>query len=221
MENLVSRRAYDASLDFPLRLPLIIGVVGGLLFGLGLGLFLTLSLELVGSLILSSSVRVFNVRIVLWVAIASGVPFGLILALVIPARLRKTMTSFIDAVYADDPNVVELPAAVEEFSHRLPCSWMKKDKLSVGGVLYLGKVSFMFVPYKKNLPQHREPFEIAPLDNVRFSLVQAKNFLARLLFKKLPPHLEIAWSRGKARFLVPDPEHTLMRIQGLALPVNE
>ena len=216
MENLVSRRAYDASLDFPIRLPLIIGVVSALLFGLGFGLFFTAAFEWIGSLFLPSPLLIFNVRMVLFVAILSGIPFGLSLALIIPARLRKTMALFIDAVYADNPEFVEVPGVVEEFSHRLPCSWMKSDKFAVGGVLYFGNDSFMFVPHKKNLAQHREPFAIAPLNSVTFSLVQPKNFQAGLLFKKLPRHLEMAWSCGKARFLVPDPENTLMRIKGIA-----
>lgn len=216
MENLVSRRAYDANSTPPIRVPLLIGVFGGVLFGLFFGLFLTLAFEWVGSLVLPSPLRIFNARMVILVGIASGLPFGLCLALLIPAMSRKTIASFINAVYADDLEIVELPASAEEFSHRLPCSWMKTDRFSVGGVLYLSSERFMFVPHKKNLPCHREAFEIAPLNDVTFSTVQPSHLLASLLFRKMPPHLEITWSGGKTRFIIPDPENTLMRIKGIA-----
>jgi hypothetical protein len=215
VENLVSRQAYNA-VDYSIRLPLVIGIFSCLLGGLFFGLFFTLAFELLGSLVLPSPLRIFNVRMVILVGLAFGVPFGLCLALAIPAGFRKRMASFTDALYAGDPKIVELPASVDDYSHRLPCSWMKSDKFSVGGVLYLSRERFMFAPHNKNLPQHREAFEIAPLNDVTFSMVQLSNFMARLLLKKLPPYLEITWSSGKARFVIPDPEHTLMRIKGIA-----
>jgi hypothetical protein len=84
----------------------------------------------------------------------------------------------------------------------------------LGGVLYISKESFMFVPHKKNLPQHREAFELAPLNNVTRSLVEPRlNSLARFLTEKLPRYIEVKWNGEESRFAVPGAEVTLTKIK--------
>jgi hypothetical protein len=93
---------------------------------------------------------------------------------------------------------------------------MKSNNFAVGGVLYFSKESLMFVPHKKNLPQHREPFEITPLNNVSISLVEPRlNLLSRLLTEKPPRLIEVKWRGEDARFAVPDAEVTLMKIKSI------
>jgi hypothetical protein len=83
----------------------------------------------------------------------------------------------------------------------------------LGGVLYVSKESSNFVPHKKNLPQHREAFELADLINVTLSLVEPRlNLLARWLNEKLPRYIEVRWNGEEVRFPVPGADLTLMKL---------
>ncbi|HZS08396.1 MAG TPA: hypothetical protein VFD58_26420 [Blastocatellia bacterium] len=119
----------------------------------------------------------------------------------------------VDLIYQGDSKIVAPPPAGNEYSYRLPCGWMKSDNFLVGGILYLGQAGLIFVPHKRNLPRHREPFAMGPLDNIEFSLTEARpNRIHRMLVQKLPVLIEAKWPDGTTRLLVPQPEQTLRKI---------
>jgi hypothetical protein len=223
LENLVSRAAYDSD-EVPLvkwRLALAVGLLAFVLGGLFFGILFPLAFELVGSLIFPSPVRTFKPETVVAAGLGFGIPFGLVLGLVFgwffPAAMRRGIKPVRDAIYAGDPKIAEFPPDIETYSHRLPCSWIKGPSVAVGGVLYLSRERFMFVPHKRNLASHRKALEIAPLTAAGFSLVEAKPWwLFRLIAKNLPLHVKINYAGSSERFLVPQPAQTIVKMMSVA-----
>src|SRR5262245_17339219 len=183
MENLVSREAYDLDeTGIQKRLPVVGGLFAFLFGGLFFGFAFPMVFQWLMAFVIPLPTPFFNAPTVLVAGLSFGVLFGLTFGLLFPARFRKKMASVIDAIYNGDTKIVQLPPPENEFLYRMPCSWMKSDNFSVGGVLYLGKQSFLFVPHKKNLPIHRDPFEITPINEVTLSVVEPHmNLLLRLL----------------------------------------
>jgi hypothetical protein len=216
MENLVPREAYDLDeTGYRKRLPIVVGLIAFLFGGVGFGLLFPFLFEWVWALFLPLPARIFNASTVIISGLGFGIFFGLVMALRFPAISQRKMTSIVDDIYAGDAKIVQPPSG-KEFSYRLPCSWMRSNNFAVGGVLYLSKESFMFVPHKKNLPQHREPFEIAPLNNATFSLVEPRvNLLSRFLTERPPRLVAVKWRGEEARFSVPEAEVTLMKIKSI------
>lgn len=215
MENLVAREAYDVDeTGYWKRLPVLGGLFAFLFGGFGFGLIFPLLFDWVGTLVFPQRPALFNAATIIIIGLSFGIIFGLAFGWVFPTIFRRKMASAMSAIYDGDPKIVPAPPSEKEFSYRLPCSWMKSDNFAVGGLLYLGKQSLMFVPHQENLAQHRNGFEIAPLNNVTLSLVQPRlNLLARLLTERPPSHIEIRWEHGQPRFLVPEAEITLTKIK--------
>jgi hypothetical protein len=202
-------------------MPLIGGILASLFGGLGFGIIFPIGFKWLFSLLMQEPVSLPLLKIGLTSGISFGILFGLVFALMFPARMRKQLSTATDAIYFDDPKFVVLPSDKLGLTHRLPCSWMKSDNFAVGGVLYLGPRGFLFMPHNKNLPTHREPFEIQPIEEIRFSLVKPRlNILTRLLVERIPLHLQIESRDRSARFLVPDAENTLNKISRAIRPLN-
>ena len=183
----------------PLAIGLLMAIFGGLTFGF-----------------LFSPPGQFNLLGAIVSGLAFGLPTGLLFALLFPLVFRRKVSSLIDAIYAGNPKVAGPPPAEQEFSHRLVCNWMKSDNFAVGGVLYFSRERLVFVPHQQNLPQHREPIEIAPLSQVEFSIVEPRlNLLHRMFLQRPPCYLEVKWFGGNARFAVPEAERTLAKIKSL------
>jgi hypothetical protein len=222
MENLLPRTAYDADeTGMWKRMPLVGGILAFLFGGIGFGIIFPIGFKWLFSLIMQEPVSLPLLRIGLASGISFGILFGLVFALRFPARARKQLSTATDAIYFDDPKFIVLPPPHLGLTHRLPCSWMRRDNLAVGGVLYLGPSGFLFMPHTKNLPTHREPFEIQPIEDIRFSLVKPRlNILTRLLVERIPLHLEIESRDRSARFMVPEAESTLNKITRAIRPLN-
>ncbi|MEP6570710.1 MAG: hypothetical protein ABJC10_13145 [Acidobacteriota bacterium] len=209
--NLASREVYDLDETGHLN-RWIMGVLAGLFCGVAFGLFFPWAFVGLMSLLVSTPLPGFSAFQSVAIGIAFGVPFGLVMAWLSPKKMRQGMCSFYDSLYAGDPQLVPPPPQSEnEFTSRLPCSWMKSANFAIGGVLYLGQGCMTFVPHTKNLSKDREPFEIPQLDTATVSTVEPSlNFFARLLISK--PPMEIKWAGGSARFIVPEAEETLVKV---------
>jgi hypothetical protein len=217
LENLASREAYDLDeTEYRKRVPWITGLMAAGLGGVGFGLFFPWAFIGGMSLLLQTPLSGFTALQSIATGAAFGVAFGLAMAWLFPKKLREGMRSFNDSLYAGDPQLVPPPQSQNEFSARLPCSWLKTANFAVGGVLYLGQGCMTFVPHTKNLLQHREPFEIPQLDTATVSIVETSlNLFARLLITKTPRHMEIKWAGGSARFIVPAVEETAVKVRSV------
>jgi hypothetical protein len=214
MENLLPRDAYDLDeAGMWKRMPLVGGVFAFLFGSLGFGIIFPLGFQLAFRLVLPQRVTLPLLTVGLVSGLLFGVLFALVFGFMFPARARQRLSAATDAIYFDDPKFVVLPPADLGLTHRLPCSWMKSENFAVGGVLYLGSGGFLFIPHRKNLPTHRQPFEIKSLSDITFSLVTPRlNSLMKLLVKRVPPRLQIESRDTSARFLVPEAEKTLGKI---------
>lgn len=214
LDNLASREAYDLDeTGYRKRVPWIMGLMAGL-GGVGFGLFFPWAFIGVMSLLLQTPLSGFTALQSIATGAAFGVAFGLAMAWLVPKNMLERMRSFNDSLYAGDSQLVPPPPSLNEFSARLPCSWMKTANFAVGGVLYLGQGCMTFVPHTKNLPPHREPFEFPQVDSATVSIVEPSlNLFARLLIPRPPHHMEIKWTGGSARFIVPEVEETSIKVK--------
>ena len=215
-ENLASREAYDLDeTGYWKRMPWIMGLMAGLFGGVVFGLFFPWAFVALMSLLVSKALPGFTATQYMSTGAAFGIFFGLIMGWLFPRKAREGMRSFNDSLYAGDPQLIpHPPQSQNEFSARLPCSWMKTANLAVGGVLYLGQGCLTFVPHTKNAAADREPFEIPELDTASISLVEPSlNLFARLLVPRPARRLEIKWASGSARFMVPEAKETLTKVK--------
>lgn len=204
MENLAARDAYDVDeTGYLKRMPIFIALFTAISAGLGFG-------------VLSSLIHGnFSLLTVLFRTMAFGIPTGLILALILPILYRWRGSAHIDALYAGNSNVAVSPPADREFSRRLVCNWIKSKNHPVSGELYIGRDGLMFIPHKQHLPR-QEPFEITPLNDAEFSIVEPQlNLLLRTMTEKPPRYIEVKWFGGNARFLAPEAEQTLAKIKNI------
>jgi|GEM_PF-1248780 len=211
MENMVSREAYNVDeTGYWRRMPIFTGISAAVLFGLMFGfVFLFIMNALVEPIRLP-----FNLSNALALSVLSGIPFGITFGITFPLVARQIYSSAVDKIYNGDLKTIgEIPTQ-DIYTHRLPCSWLKSNTFSIGGVLYIGEESLVFVPNTQNLPQHRKPFDILPLGSLEMSVTEMKlGWLKKMIMKRPPRLLEISWSTDNARFVVPDAEQTLMRIK--------
>ncbi len=196
MENLVARDAYDVDeTGYFKRMPIFAGLF--------MAIFWTMFFPLIDR------------NISFLIGLGSGIFMGLFFALLFRIRIRWRGAAQTDALYADNSNIAVAPPSNREFSHRLVCKWVKSINHAIGGVLYIGKDSLMFIPHKQNLPQ-QEPFEITPLNDAEFSIVEPQlNLLLRTFTERPPRFIEVKWFGGNARFLAPEAEQTLAKIKNI------
>jgi hypothetical protein len=90
-----------------------------------------------------------------------AVAFGVLVTSWIRRIIRKRSRR----LYRTDPAVVP-PAPSGHFDYRLMCSVMTSPRFSVGGHLYIGHESWVFVPHRWNLPAHRSQIVIQPTTGV-------------------------------------------------------
>jgi hypothetical protein len=127
---------------------------------------------------------------------------------------RRSNKLFTDKLYRGDLKFDVPPPATKNLKYRLVCSWIKSNKLAIGGVLYIGKDLLLFVPHKHNPPKHSQPFEIAPLENLTLGLAKPRrNLIDKILIPKPRSFIEIKWLEHSARFSVPQPLETLSEIE--------
>lgn len=140
METLTPRALYDDDeLGITRRLPWI----SGILFGSGIGLF-TLIERLGGG---GSVAGAFGYALV--AAVLGGAGYGLLF----PWLLTRLARPVNDRIYAGDPRLV--PPPPPGYLYRLPCGYLAKPNLSVGGVLYLGPGGLRFDPPADSRPLSR------------------------------------------------------------------
>ncbi len=204
MENLVARDAYDVDeTGYLKRMP----IFAGLFMAIFWTVFFPLFFPLID--------RNISLLTALLIGLGSGILVGLLFALLFRIKIRRQGAALTDALYADNSNIAVAPPANREFSHRLVCNWVKSINHPVGGVLYIGKDSLIFIPHKQNLPQ-QEPFEITPLNDAVFSIVEPQlNLLLRTFTERPPRFIEVKWFGGNARFLAPEAEQTLAKIKNI------
>src|SRR5262245_41833780 len=95
------------------------------------------------------------------VAVVGGSIGGALFGILFPIVFRRQMFSYVDAVYQGRPGWAATdPPQGKEVHSRLPCGWSKNARMNVGGVLYVGKAGFVFVPHRRNLPGDRNAIEI-------------------------------------------------------------
>ncbi|MDQ6785710.1 MAG: hypothetical protein M3033_02670 [Acidobacteriota bacterium] len=205
MENLVSRDAYDVDeTGYGKRMPIVGGLYMAISFALIFGVVFPLVVD-----------RNMSLFMALFAGLGSGILAGLLFLPLLRIRIRRRGRARTDALYADNSNIAVSPPADREFSHRLVCNWIKSKNRAVGGVLYIGRDSLMFLPHKQNLPQ-QEPFEIAPLSDAKFSIVEPQlNLLLRTLTERPPRYIEVKWFGGNALFYAPEAEQTLTKIKNI------
>lgn len=162
MENLVPREVYD---------------VDDSVLSMGIACFF-LTPSIIGS--------VWRVLLSICAGVLSGIAFGWSF----PRRFRKKMSSIIDRIYAGDTDIIVPPPPEKELRYRLPCSWKRSEKFSVGGVLYIGPLGLLFVPHKMNLPRDRSMFEMGPNKSLKLSLTtRPLNRFLKLLVPRPTPLL--------------------------------
>jgi hypothetical protein len=196
VENLVPLAEYDTDATGYWRRS---RWVSGLGFGLGVA---TLPL-------ISTDTFRFSPPVVAALTFALGGPaFGILF----PAGMRGRVRRFTAALYAGERWIIDPPPAKLMVSYQVPCTWLS-GKASAGGVLYLGRAGLLFMPHKRSRkPWH--PTEMGPIAGMKAGLLVPphRNAMQRLLVPRPLRPIEITWSSGTARFLMPRPADTVVKI---------
>lgn len=205
MENIISKSAYHIDeTGVWKRMPFAFGIPMSIYFAILVRFAMPFTMSR-----LDLSTAIFTCLFI-------GLIVGLTSGLVFTAVMRSMAILTLNSVYDGKSKFLKSAPMDKEFSHRLPCNWIKSDNCSIAGVLYIGKKSIMFIPFKFNLSWHRESFEIAPLSNAKLSLVQPRlNLLKQILCKNPPRYIEIKWFGREACFLAPEAEQTIMKIKDI------
>lgn len=202
METIIPRDRYDLDeTGYWKRMPWITGITFGMLNGL---IVFALALLVAGE----------NLRFAFIVTLGTSLFGGFLFAVFFPKLFRRRLATLVTSAYTGDLHVIGTPPTPPAYAYRLPANWMKTDHLAIGGVLYIGRTGLRFVPHRHNLRRHQQPFEITPLEQLSFSLVEPNlNWLFRQYHTNTPHYIEIRWPSGRARFAVPTAAATLQEIQ--------
>jgi len=129
----------------------------------------------------------------------------------LPGRLRRASEQ---AYHGIGRLAAPLPDS-KLFTHRLPCS-LRRGRLDVGGVLYVGRREALFQPHAGNLPKDRAGVVVAHGEPCEVALVPSRpNRLAAFLARRLPPGVEIACGGRRYLFIVPAPETVRSALAGM------
>jgi hypothetical protein len=146
------------------------------------------------------------------IAVFAGTLFGVLWV----ALMQMSMRRLLKRIYDADPTLVGPEPSPDEYGFRMPCSLLRAPLMAVGGVLHMGRTEWRFVPHRRNLPKHRDPLTIRPLDDLELALVPTQlSRLSKLLVSKAPDVVELRWGSETARLLVPTPETTLRLLRNV------
>jgi hypothetical protein len=169
----------------------------GLMFGMGMALF-------------SYFMNNAGIFLAVMLGIFSGTLFGLLWT----ASMRVSMKRLLRKIYDGDPKIVGLDPVSANYPLRMPCSLLQSPMMAVGGVLHFSEADWRFVPHQRNLPRHRDPVSLAPVNQIQLSVVPGQlSPVSRLFFAKAPPLLELRWNGHSAKLVVPNPESTMHRLR--------
>lgn len=195
IENLVPLAAYDVDeTGYWARLRW----VSGIYFGLAIAAV---------SLVLPSTRYSPPVTAAIFLAIG-GPLFGL----GFPAMVRRSVRLIAAGIYAGESWIIDPPAMTDRVYYQVLCTCMR-GRVGLGGVLYLGRKGFLFMPHKRNR-KRTVPIEM-PLETLRISLGAPSigNRIQRLLTPRPQGQIEVTWNGGSARFLMPNPAETYVRLR--------
>jgi len=135
--------------------------------------------------------------------------FGVLLTFWIRRTIRKRSRR----LYRTEPAVVP-PAPSGHFDYRLMCSVMTSPRFSVGGHLYIGRESWVFVPHRWNLPAHRSQIVIQPATGLVLERPAVGPWwLARFLAKRPLPTLRVRSAGTDLTIQAPELEHVSGTLQ--------
>jgi hypothetical protein len=200
MHNLLPREAYDKDeTGFWTRLPILMGGF----FGTFMALFTYFNLAYTPNLLYKPTAKV---------VLLSGLLSGLFVGLGYTFAMRQLSRRNINWVYIGDTRAIATPD--KPYIYRLLCTWIHNEK-NIGGVLFLGKSGFLFVPHRFNR-KVVEPFEIGPTAEIEIELSQApvsSGWLKRLFLPHQQRPIQIRWGSENARFAVPSAENTILLLR--------
>jgi hypothetical protein len=202
MEPLAPRALYEHDdLGITQRLPWICGIF----FGSAMGLF-TLVDRLSGR---GSVAGAFGYALA--VAVFGGAAYGLMF----PWLLVRVARRMNDRIHAGDPRLVP-PPPPGRYLYRLPCGYLRRPNLAVGGVLYLGPGGLRFDPHLRNAARFREAVVMEPLQEVQLDLVDSP--LPRWLWmwtagRRTVQRIRVRWGGGEALFGIPGAAGVLETLQ--------
>jgi hypothetical protein len=197
VENLVPLVAYDVDeTGYWRRLPW----VTGLLFGVGFA-----ALELLLPIPNQRYTRLITAAM----SFALGGPlFGLFF----PVLLRRRVRQITAGLYAGESWIIDPPPANRLFYYQIPCTWIQENR-GIGGVLYLGRQGFLFLPHKQNR-RPGPPLEMTPIEAMRIArgVPFTGNAIQRLFIARPQEQVEITWNGASARFLMPNSTDTMLKM---------
>jgi len=196
-ENLVELAAYDVDeTGYWRRLPWLSGMLFGLAFA---------SIELLSPI---PNTRYSPPITAVWSLAIGGPIFGLLF----PLAARRQIRVIWAGLYAGEQRSITPPPGNGFFYYQIPCT-LVSGRVGVIGVLYLGRGGLLFTPRKRSW-KSGAPIEMAPLELVRIALVPPlpRNAIQRLLIPRQQEQLEISWNGASARFIVPSPADTCLKI---------
>src|SRR6266566_25028 len=127
--------------------------------------------------------------------------------------IRRTIRKRSRRLYRTEPAVVP-PAPSGHFDYRLMCSVMTSPRFSVGGHLYIGRESWVFVPHRWNLPAHRSQIVIQPATGLVLERPAVGPWwLARFLAKRPLPTLRVRSAGTDLTIQAPELEHVSGTLQ--------
>ena len=143
------------------------------------------------------------------IGVSCGVAFGCLMSFLLKWKVVKMARS----IYLQEGRFAAPPPQGRQPQYRLPCSWKKSPRMSIGGSLYILPESLIFVPHEMNLPSDRKSVSIPREGAVEMELVeQDTTGWLRFLVPHPPPALRITIAESAWDFVVPCPEETLRRM---------
>lgn len=205
MQDILPLDAYLQHLEESLSRPRL-----ALAMGLPYGVFMALAFIAIAAWT-DTLRRPHALPLLVGVGLAGGLAFGLLMASRLPSRLRRAS----EEVYRGTGRLATPLPDPALFTHRLPCS-LRRGRLDVGGVLYVGRREALFQPHAGNLPKDRAAVVIAHGSPCEVALVPLRpNRLAAFLAPQLPPGVEIACGDRRYPLVVPEPETVRRMLVGM------
>jgi hypothetical protein len=204
VQNLLPREAYNGDETGTWkRLPIVTGVFFGAFMAPGIYFWF-------------GDIPNISHRPTLAQSLFFGLLAGLFFGWLFPSKLRRRADKLIDQLFEDDEALREIESANDSFTYRLPCTWMK-GALGIGGVLYIGRSSLLFLPHKMNRLK-LAPLRFVPVTDLQVKVTdppKPRNPLLRILIPHPQPRVEIHSASEVASFVVPSPVATAERLRQL------
>ncbi len=126
---------------------------------------------------------------------------------------RRRMRTLMRRLYDVDPALVPGPPP-GTFRCRVSCGLAISQRMTVGGHLYAGPGSWVFVPHQKNLRKHRSPTVISIAEDLILTPhTVAPSGTARLFANAVIESLEVGSAGQSTKLYVPDPERVAARLR--------